>query len=702
MDATACPGEKRGLPVLRNQVVRLAPTSALVLAALIVTLLPTRVAQAQPTIPVNIESTPAGATVYLDSPEGQNLGVTPLRRVRITRGNHTLVFRLPRHRDASVAVNVIRRNETFRGVLDPLGELTITAANDSASGANVRIDGQLVGTLPVNQMVDPGRHLIQIDREGYVTFTQWVQVAGAQQLALPVLLERQAPSTGSVLVASDISGAAIYVDGEPRGSTPTVIDNVTAGIHQIEVRSEGFQTQAQTVEIRAGERARVEVQLRPDVPPGGTLVVVTQPRGASVVLDGEALGAGPVTRENVSPGEHILEVSMTGFQPITQPVTIEAGQRRAVNIVLQEVVLAPGSIIVRSSAPGAVVVVDGEERGAPPVVVESATAGTHAIVVRAPGFQEYRTTCAVGPGRNCEVDAELGAEPVRVIVRSNVPNSALYLDGTQVGPVPYEGTVPSGNRRLEVRAPGYDPYIAQVMLAPAAEPRVFDVALLEEGAMTDEERARLERERLENYAGQTSFAANVIPTSQALIDLSVMYPSFFELRAGTGFADWIDGGISIRGNHRLFEFEARARVAWRVTPQIGLGAQVFLGGGIGPDSANSFHTGLEGLASILFAKRAAVTLWVGFDFYRDRFERGDEVTMIVRGRSDNTGMVRIGGSFELRLTSYWNLFTTFEGNLLSDRREIYDGLFRTVNDSGTQGNNTSAFSGRFGFTYKFH
>ena len=76
--------------------------------------------------------------------------------------------------------------------------------------------------------------------------------------------------------------------------------------------------------------------------------------------------------------------------------------------------------------------------------------------------------------------------------------------------------------------------------------------------------------------------------------------------------------------------------------------------------------------------------------------------MIVRGRSDNTGMVRIGGSFELRLTSYWNLFTTFEGNLLSDRREIYDGLFRTVNDSGTQGNNTSAFSGRFGFTYKFH
>ncbi|MBK6579192.1 MAG: PEGA domain-containing protein [Sandaracinaceae bacterium] len=266
-------------------------------------LLPAPAANAQAgTIPVNIESTPPGATVFLDSATGQNLGVTPLRRVRITRGAHTLIFRLPRHRDASVSVNVVRRNETFRGVLDPLGEITIAAANDSATGATVRIDGQPVGAVPMQQMVEPGRHLIQIDREGYVTFTQWVQVGGAQQLALPVILERQAPSTGSVLVAADISGAAIYIDGDPRGSTPTVVDNVTAGVHQIEVRAEGFQTQSQQVEIRAGERARVEVQLRPDVPPGGTLVVVTQPRGASVVLDGEALGAGPVTREGITPG----------------------------------------------------------------------------------------------------------------------------------------------------------------------------------------------------------------------------------------------------------------------------------------------------------------------------------------------------------------------------------------------------------------
>ena len=230
--------------MLRNQVERFAPTGALVVAVMFAMLAPAPSADAQAgTIPVNIESTPPGATVFLDGPTGQNLGVTPLRRVRITRGSHTLVFRLARHRDATVSANIARRNETFRGVLDPLGEITLSAANDSATGATVRIDGQPVGAVPMQQMVEPGRHLIQIDREGYVTFTQWVQIAGAQQLALPVMLERQAPSTGSVLVAADISGAAIYIDGDPRGSTPTVIDNVTAGVHRVEVRADGFQTQ---------------------------------------------------------------------------------------------------------------------------------------------------------------------------------------------------------------------------------------------------------------------------------------------------------------------------------------------------------------------------------------------------------------------------------------------------------------------------
>ena len=662
-------------------------------------------------IPINIETTPPGATVYLDSPDGQNLGVTPIRRVRVGRGSHTLIFRLARHREARLPINVRRWGETFRQVLDPMGEIMVSAANSSATGANVKIDGQPVGQLPVQQIVEPGRHLIQVEREGYVTFTQWVQIAGAQQLTLPVLLEREAPQTGSILVAADVSGAAIYVDGDPRGSTPTVIDGVPAGIHQVEIRADGFDTQTQAVEVRAGERSRVEVQLRPDAPAAGTLVVVTQPRGATVTLDGQVLGEGPVTQEGVAVGEHILEVSLEGHTTDTRNVTIEPGGRQAVQIVLEAVEAPPGDIIVRSSTPGATVIVDGEDRGAPPVVLEQQSIGTHAIVIRAPGFEEHRATCSVGPGQNCEIEADLGAEPVAVRVVANVPGT-LYVDGVEIGPVPYEGTVPSGNRRLEVRAPGYQTHVAQVMLTPgSSEVRSFDVFMTEEGALTPEERAEQDRMRRENYAGQTSWAANTIPTSQALIDLSVGYPNLFQIRAGTGFTDWMDGGIGIRGNHRLFEFDARVRAAWRpLTNQIGLGGQIVVGGGLGPNGANSVHVGVEALASILFAKRAAFTLWLGFDIYSDKSDftyagvdpLNPNLRLQTSDSRDNTGMIRLGGAFEIRLSDYWNMFAMFEGNVLGGTRDIYTGLFRASDNAQRNPDNTRPFGGQFGFTYKFH
>jgi hypothetical protein len=144
---------------------------------------------------VNIESTPPGATAFVVSLLGQwqHLGVTPMRGVRITRGIHTLVFRLPRHRDSSLTINVTRQNETFRTALDPYGEITISPGNESANGARVLIDSHPAGVLPMQQqMVEPGRHLIQIQREGYVTFSQWVHLRAQQPLSLTVVLEREA------------------------------------------------------------------------------------------------------------------------------------------------------------------------------------------------------------------------------------------------------------------------------------------------------------------------------------------------------------------------------------------------------------------------------------------------------------------------------------------------------------------------------
>src|SRR5690606_6315047 len=95
---------------------------------------PSAVAEAQRGIPINIESVPPGATVYLDSTSSPPLGTTPLTNARVAAGAHTFIFQLANHEEARLSVTVRRRRETFRAVLRALGTIEVSAANDGARG----------------------------------------------------------------------------------------------------------------------------------------------------------------------------------------------------------------------------------------------------------------------------------------------------------------------------------------------------------------------------------------------------------------------------------------------------------------------------------------------------------------------------------------------------------------------------------------
>ncbi|HBQ15763.1 MAG TPA: S-layer protein, partial [Myxococcales bacterium] len=67
---------------------------------------------------------------------------------------------------------------------------------------------------------------------------------------------------GSVLVAGDVPGAQILIDGQARGTTPMVVDGLPEGPHQVEIRADGLPPHSEQVFIRAGQRATVSPDLR--------------------------------------------------------------------------------------------------------------------------------------------------------------------------------------------------------------------------------------------------------------------------------------------------------------------------------------------------------------------------------------------------------------------------------------------------------
>jgi hypothetical protein len=714
---------------------------------------------AQRRIPINIESVPPGATVYLDSTTSPPLGMTPLHNVRVPSGDHTFIFQLTNHEEARLSVSVRRRRETFRAVLRALGTIEVSAGNEGARGGHVSVDGRPVGDLGVRPIrvtvLQPGRHQVRVEREGYQRFEQWVEVGGGQLVRIGALLEQSAPDTGEILVSGP-PGAPIFVDGQPAGTTPTVVEGVAVGAHTVEIRAPGQQPYSQQVMIVAGQRATVTMA----TPGGGALRVISSAPNAVISIDGEVIGPSPAVREGLAAGEHIVEARAEGFEPARQTVQIDAGQQRVIAVELQPVEGEPGRIVVQSNVDSAIVIIDNEERGNAPAVYQPA-AGPHAVVVRAEGYQEYSTTCTTAPGQDCPVDAVLVPQQVRVrvAVQPGIRDAQLLVDGEPAGPVPFDGTLPAGSHVLSVTAPGYEDFRQQVLLTPSSEVRAFDVTLpeIQEG-MTTEQRQELAQRRERERAAAVTHSAAPLPVNQASLDISLGWPYLGALRLNVGLLDFLDAGFAVRSFGRLTEFEGRVRVGYRPLQQLAVGAQVRFGGGIGPQEGyglptfytdtdgmmqgwgslpqadrinnrptmidtsmiysypvNSAFFSLELLGSLHFSEQGAFTLWDAMDISSDEYAghplnssafldfgpNGDAYCMatttggsMLHCPREEFARARLGGSLELVLTRNWNIFFLLEGILSSQPRRILGNII------GIQTNDTQ-FYFRIGTTYKF-
>lgn len=703
-------------------------------------------AEAQRGIPVNVESVPPGATVYLDSPDGTPLGSTPLSAVRIPAGAHTLIFRMPNYEEARLTVTVRRRRETFRAVLRPLGTIEVSAGNDGARGAEVRIDGQPVGggtlgSLPIRvENLAPGRHQVQVIREEWNPFEQWVEVQGGQVVRVTALLERAAPTTGSILVTADVQGAAITLDGQPRGTTTTVIDDVPAGMHQIEIRAEGegMRPFTQQVLVQAGQRATVNATLRAQQASTGSIAVITDVPGAEVRINGQPLPVGAFSREGLAPGNYVVQVIAPSHRPFRTEVQVQAGQTTSVDAQLQAELGPPGRInIVVSNVSGARITVDGEERSAP-FVVNQPEPGTHAVVVRAEGHAEVSFTCSTVPGapEGDSCDRQITLEPLAVALRVTLQEdvegrAVLSIDGREVGQVPYEGRVSVGDHVFEVAAEGYETYRQQMLVTHG------------EGAILID--ARLRDSSEEAAAEGTTHSALPIAMNHPMLDASVGWPYLGELRLSIGLHELFDAGFAIRTFGRITEFEGRVRFGGRVLRQLAFGAQARFGGGIGPSISvgapqydpsvmmnrhqeerpevlaggmrydypvNTAFFSVEGLMSLLLEPIATVTLWLGFDVSSDEYaasarnsgawadlngEGGEICRVTSRLQCDRQDMVRLrlGGAVDFVLSPNFNIWVIFEGVLAqtSDHRRMLSGFVEDELDF--------RIYPRLGITYKF-
>jgi hypothetical protein len=168
---------------------------------------------------LDIDSTPPGATIFVDRRDLGARGVTPAT-LAVTPGEHVVIVEMPGHEvetsepmNAEIGQRAVARLKLTKvvGVLHVVGE---------PAGAEIRInaaDAPVVGRLPGEIEVPPGAHTLHISAPGRRNLQLPVNVEPRQRSRVQADL---AMITGTVVVDADEVGALIEVDGQAAGFAP--------------------------------------------------------------------------------------------------------------------------------------------------------------------------------------------------------------------------------------------------------------------------------------------------------------------------------------------------------------------------------------------------------------------------------------------------------------------------------------------------
>ncbi len=223
--------------------------------------------------------------------------------------------------------------ERRRAELEP--ELAILVVTTEPPGATVYVDRQelgAVGRTPRRVAVVPGSHTLVLHRDSYGPAREEVTAAVGERTESRVVLERL---VAELIVESEPAGATVHLAGrdEPLGTTP-LRALLPVGSAEVVIRREGYVEQARVVDVVDGQPARLSVRLGRDAARMAVLSVMTNPSGATVIVDGEPRGAAPLTLDTLAPGSHEVEVTAEGHDPWSTEVLVEAGSSTRVRATL--------------------------------------------------------------------------------------------------------------------------------------------------------------------------------------------------------------------------------------------------------------------------------------------------------------------------------------------------------------------------------
>ncbi len=282
--------------------------------------------------------------------------------------------------------------------------------------------------------------------------------------------------SATIRVDSTPPGATVVLNGDERGVTPVEIAGVPPGEAVLHLRHPHRGGELVRLTLERGDSKTHHVSFPPAF---GALEVVTNPRGAQVVLDGSALDqVTPMTIDPIPTGEHELEVSIYGRESKTVTIEVFPGTTTRHALELERVPM--GALTLRlTPATATVELLDAPVPYSPGVRLPI---GTYRLRVSSPGYDAHETDLAIAHGPNrkrIDLARQYGRLAIDIRPANATVTVATKSEAGRPKPFSDQMHLPAGPFTVRATAMGYRNLVRNLIMTTAGISLSLDMKRLD-------------------------------------------------------------------------------------------------------------------------------------------------------------------------------------------------------------------------------
>lgn len=263
---------------------------------------------------ISVKSSIAGAKIMLD---GKQTGKqTPATLTEIPSGSHTISLQKDKYapRQQEVMVEDGQTANVSMTLDARFARINIKSLDE----AEIYSNGRLLGKGRISEDMMEGYYDIEVRLDHHKSVTKQIQVVAGQSQNYTL---NPIPKYGSLDIVSTPHDANITVDGKAYGKTPTTIESLLEGMHQIHISLEGYADYRSSVYVEEKETASISAIL---VNTTNINITSTNPN-ATLYIDGVEQGTASGIKM-VSYGQHQIRLTANDWKDFNTTINVSDSQ----------------------------------------------------------------------------------------------------------------------------------------------------------------------------------------------------------------------------------------------------------------------------------------------------------------------------------------------------------------------------------------